>query len=262
ILFGMEQLVATPHLGASTSEAQENVALQVAEQMSDYLVDGAVTNALNMPSITAEEAPRLKPYMTLAEQLGGFMGQVIDSGIKAVTVEYEGDATQLNTRPIHAVILQSLLAPVLDESVNMVNAPVVAKERDIDCRDVKLNREGNYHTLIRLTVDTENRSRVIEGTLFADRQPRIVKVMGIDIEAQLGRTMLYVTNDDKPGFIGALGSILGDANINIANFNLGRSVQADGGALALIDVDEDVPQDVLAKICDLSYVRQAKVLRF
>ena len=262
-LFGHENFIATPHLGASTEEAQENVAVQVAEQMADYLVDGAVTNALNMPSVSADEAPRLRPYMKLAEQLGSFIGQVTESGIKMVDVEYEGHATAVLTSPLTSIILQSLLAPVLDVSVNMVNAETVAKERDIDVRETKHSREGDYTTLIRLTVTSEKATRVIEGTLFADGEPRIVHVMGMDVEAQLAPNMLFVTNQDVLGFIGALGTLLGEAGVNIANFNLGREAGADSnGALALIHVDEEISDELLAKVCALPNVRQAKALSF
>jgi D-3-phosphoglycerate dehydrogenase len=262
VLFGRDNLIATPHLGASTNEAQENVALQVAEQIADYLVDGAVTNALNMPSVTAEEAPRLRPYMKLAAQLGGFMGRIVEGNIACVDVEYEGLATELNTRPLNAIVLQSLLEPVLDLSVNMVNAPLIAREKGIEVTDKKLSREGDYLTLVRLSVNTQdNQTYSIAGTLFADRQPRIVNILGIDIEAQLGSHLLFVRNDDKPGFIGALGTILGDAGINIANFNLGR-VGPGQGAIALIDVDQPIPAEVLRRIEALPHMRQAKSLSF
>ncbi len=262
-LFGHENFVATPHLGASTEEAQVNVAVQVAEQMADYLVDGAVTNALNMPSVSAEEAPRLKPYMVLAEQLGSFIGQIAESGITQVDVEYVGHVTTLNTSPLTSIILQSLLAPVLDVSVNMVNAETVARDRDIDVCETKHSREGDYSTLIRLTVKSQRATRVIEGTLFADQKPRIVHVMGIDVEAQLAPNMLFVTNVDEPGFIGALGTILGEAGVNIANFNLGRaSSSADNGALALIHVDDEISQELLHKICGMPQVKLAKALSF
>ncbi len=262
ILFGRDNLIATPHLGASTEEAQENVALQVAEQIADYLIDGAVTNALNMPSVSAEEAPRLRPYMKLAEQLGSFMGQIVEGNIACVEVEYQGAATELNTRPLNAIVLQSLLAPVLDLAVNMVNAPVIAKEKGIEVTEKKLNREADYHTLVRLSVNTQdNNTYTIAGTLFADRQPRIVDILGIDIDAQLGKHLLFVRNDDKPGFIGALGTILGDAGVNIANFNLGR-VGPGQGAIALIDVDQAIGDDLLKKICELPHMRQAKSLSF
>ncbi len=258
-LFGLEQVIATPHLGASTSEAQENVAVQVAEQMSDYLLNGAVTNALNMPSVTAEEAPRLKPYMTLAEQLGSFVGQVTETSLKSVSVEYCGHVATLNTRPLTAVVLQGLLRPLM-ESVNMVNAPLVAKERDIEVREIKRDGPCSYATQIRLTVTTERRTRDLAGTLFEAR-PRITEIKGISVEAELGPHMLYVTNQDKPGFIGSLGRALGDAGINIATFHLGRAAPG-SDAIALVEVDQAVPAAVLKTVADLPHVVQVKALKF
>jgi D-3-phosphoglycerate dehydrogenase len=215
-----------------------------------------------MPSVTAEEAPRLRPYMNLAEQLGSFMGQIVEGNIACVEVEYQGGATELNTRPLNAIVLQSLLAPTLDLAVNMVNAPVIAKEKGIEVTEKKLNREADYHTLVRLSVNTQdNKTYTIAGTLFADRAPRIVDILGIDIDAQLGKHLLFVRNDDKPGFIGALGTILGNAGINIANFTLGR-VGPGQGAIALVDVDQPIGDDLLKQICALPHMRQAKSLSF
>jgi len=222
-LFGTPGLIATPHLGASTLEAQENVALQVAEQMSDFLIDGAVTNALNMPSVTAEEAPRLRPYMALVAQLGSFAGQLTEGALKGVTIEYCGHVSELNTRPLTAIALQALLAPQI-ETVNMVNAPILARERGIDVTEVKQDHCGGYHTMVRLTVVTDTYTRDVAGTLFSGDKPRLVSIKGIPIEAELGRHMLYFTNQDKPGFIGRVGTALGEAGVNIATFHLGRSV--------------------------------------
>ncbi|MBO6826074.1 MAG: phosphoglycerate dehydrogenase [Sneathiella sp.] len=260
ILFGMKNVVCTPHLGASTDEAQVNVAIQVAEQMADYLLVGSVTNALNMPSVTAEEAPKLKPYMELAKQLGGFAGQVTETGLKRVLVEYEGQAAGLNIKPLTSIILQGLLGPLLD-SVNMVNAPVVAKERGIDVTESINERAEDYHTLIRVTVTTEKRSRDIAGTLYGDNRPRIVSIKGINMEAELGPHMLYVTNQDKPGFIGALGSLLGEKGVNIATFHLGRHA-AEGEAIALIEVDSELDTDTIEKVNALPHVEQVKSLKF
>ena len=259
-LLGHEKLVATPHLGASTTEAQVNVAIQIAEQMSDYLLTGGVTNALNMPSMTAEEAPRLKPYMALAREIGAFAGQLARSGIKRVSIEYEGHVASLNTKPLSAVVLEGLLQPVL-ESVNMVNAPVLARERDIDVSEVVHEREGDYHTLIRLSVTTEKRTRTLAGTLFSNRAPRIVQVQDVPLEAELAENMLYIVNDDRPGFIGALGSALGKHGINIATFNLGRSPSG-GYAVCLIAVDQPIGKDVLDDVAALDYVQQATRLTF
>jgi D-3-phosphoglycerate dehydrogenase len=259
-LFGMEQVVATPHLGAATTEAQENVALQIAEQMSDYLNSGAVVNALNMPSVSAEDAPKLKPYMKLGGQIGSLAGQVIESGINSVTVEYEGHAADLNTRPISACLLEGLLAPLLS-GVNMINAPILARDRGIEVSEVRHERDGEYQTLIRLTVETANRTRTVAGTLFGGDKLRIVEVNGIKLEAELGRDMLYMVNKDKPGFIGRLGTVLGDAGVNIATFQLGRVSQG-SDALALIQIDGTLSDDVVSSLCELPDVVQAKALTF
>ncbi|MBM3482372.1 MAG: phosphoglycerate dehydrogenase [Alphaproteobacteria bacterium] len=258
-LFAMEQVICTPHLGASTSEAQENVAIQVAEQMSDYLLAGAVTNALNMPSVSADEMPRLKPYMKLAEQLGSFAGQLTETGLKAATIEYEGDAATVNTRPLTAVVLQGLLQPLMS-SVNMVNAPIVARERGIDIREVKREQAEDYMTMIRLTVTTERQTRSVAGTLFAGDKPRIIEIKGIHVEAELTPHMLYVTNNDKPGMIGALGKAIGDAGINIATFHLGRAAPG-GDAIALISVDGPVPEPVLDQLRALPNIVQVRALK-
>ncbi len=260
ILFNHPNVVTTPHLGAATTEAQLNVAIQVAEQMSDFLLQGAVSNAINMPAVTVEEAPRLRPYMKLADQLGTFVGQAEEGAIEKVIIEYEGHVATLNTRPLTAILLQGLLRPLLD-SINMVNAPIVAKERNIEVSEVKTDREGTYHTLIRLTIETADRKRDIAGTLFADHRPRIVEIKGIEIEAALGPHMLYVTNEDKPGMIGRLGSLLGDSGINIATFALGRAVQG-GDAIALIEIDGPIAPEILHQVQALPHVRQAKALVF
>jgi len=259
-LFGLPNLVCTPHLGASTDEAQVNVAIQVAEQMSDYLLDGAVVNALNMASVSAEDAPRLAPYMKLAEQLGSFAGQLTETDLKSVTIEYAGHAAELNTKPLSAAALQGLLSPMLD-SVNMVNAPVMASERGIELSEVRTERAGDYQTLIRLTVVTDKQTRSVTGTLFGGNNPRVIDVKGVPLEAELRSHMLYVTNEDKPGLIGLLGTVLGDAGLNIATFQLGRT-EAGGDAIALVEVDQAVPAEVLAKVAALPNVVQAKALNF
>jgi D-3-phosphoglycerate dehydrogenase len=259
-LFELEQVVVTPHLGASTVEAQEKVAVQIAEQMADHLSTGAVVNALNMPSVTAEEAPRLRPYMKLAGQLGSFAGQLTETGLRSATITYAGQVAALNTRPLTAALLQGLLAPLL-ESVNMVNAPSVARERNIAVTTIHQESIEGYQTLIRLTVSTERGERSVAGTLFHEQRPRLVEIRGIEVEAQLGPHMLYVRNDDQPGLIGALGSALGDAGVNIATFHLGRT-RPGGDAIALIEIDQTLPQDVLEQICALPHVLQCKRLRF
>ena len=259
-LFALEQVIATPHLGASTVEAQEKVAVQLAEQMADFLTTGAVSNALNLPAVTAEEALRLKPYMELARQLGSFAGQLTRSGLRAVKIEYEGQAAELNTRPLTAIALAALLSPWLD-SVNPVNAPVIARQRDIGVSEVKHNRPSDYLTLIRLTVTTDRQVRDVAGTLFGGSRPRLVEIKGIPIEAELGRHMLYVTNHDKSGFIGRLGTLLGEAGINIATFHLGR-LSPGAEAICLIEVDEPVSALVLEQVRASKDVIQAQTLLF
>jgi D-3-phosphoglycerate dehydrogenase len=259
-LFGMPNLVCTPHLGASTAEAQENVAVQIAEQMSDYLLSGAVTNALNMPSLSAEDAKRLGPYMKLAEQLGSFAGQLTRTGLRGVTIEYEGHVAELNTRPLTQVALTGLLKPMLD-SVNMVNAPVLARQRDVDIREVKDETPGDYQTLIRLTVKTERQERAVAGTLFGGDKPRIVEIKGIQIEAQLAPHMLYTTNEDKPGVISALTGLLAEEGINIGAFHLGRTGPG-GDAIALIELDAEIEKGTLDKVRELPLITRAERLRF
>jgi D-3-phosphoglycerate dehydrogenase len=259
VLFGAENFVATPHLGASTNEAQENVALQVAEQMSDYLLTGAVSNALNSPSVTAEEAPRLKPFVALAEKLGAFAGQMVDFGVKAIDIAYEGDVAALNTRPLTAAALAGVMRPMLAE-VNMVSAPAVAKERGITVSESRQDDSPIYESLIRITVTTEKGKRSFAGSVLAG-MPRIIEVKSMDLDAPFAPTMLYVNNLDKPGFIGSLGALLADAGVNIATFNLGR-VSAGEDAIALVGVDQEPTEALLTSIQTLPNVKEARTLRF
>ncbi len=260
VLFGAPNLVCTPHLGASTLEAQENVALQVAEQMSDYLNTGAVVNSLNMPNVSAEDAPRLAPYLKLAENLGSFAGQLTETGIKAISVEYEGAVAALNVKPLTQAVLTGLLRPQL-EAVNMVNAPIIARERGVDVAEVKHERDSDYQTKITVTVTTERRTRGVSGTLFGGSKPRLVNIKGIEIEGEFAPHMLYITNEDKPGFIGRLGALLGDSKVNIATFHLGRD-KPGGDAIALVSVDSAISPDLLTRIAALEGVTQAKALSF
>src|SRR5690349_5110500 len=259
-LFGTPNFVATPHLGASTNEAQVNVALQVAEQLADYLVTGGVTNALNVPSLSAEEAPKLKPYMALAEKLGSLVGQLTTGSIPRISIHTEGAASELNIKPIVAAVLSGFLR-VQSDSVNMVNAPFLAKERGIEVREIKTEREGDYHTLIRVSVKTDDGERSVAGTLFSNSEPRLVELLGIKVEAELAGNMMYIVNEDAPGFIGRLGTLLGENAINIGTFNLGRR-EAGGEAVLLLSVDSPVSAEVLDKASNLPGVRRVKALAF
>ncbi len=259
VLFGAPNFIATPHLGASTNEAQENVALQVAEQMSDYLLTGAVTNALNSPSVTADEAPKLKPFVALAEKLGAFAGQMVDFGIKAIDLAYEGEVAALNVKPLTATALAGLLRPMLSE-VNMVSAPAVAKERGITVSESRQEDSPVYDSLMRITVTTELGKRAFAGTLIGGT-PRVVEVKGMELDAAFQPAMLYVSNLDKPGFIGALGGLLADAGINIATFNLGRRAAGED-AICLVGVDQAPDEAVLAKVKGLAHVKEVRALVF
>jgi D-3-phosphoglycerate dehydrogenase len=259
-LFGTPGFISTPHLGASTNEAQVNVAIQVAEQMSDFLLLGGVVNAINMPSLSAEEAPRLRPYMALAEKLGRLIGQVLGENVRSVSVEVEGAAAELNQKPITGAVLAGLMGSYSD-SVNMVNAPFLAKERGLDVREVRHEREGDYHTLVSVTVGTPHGEQRVAGTLFGNKAPRLVEMFGVGVEAELTGAMLYIVNTDEPGFIGRLGTALGEAGINIATFNLGRRA-AGGEAVALIAVDGEVPSRVADQLSALPGVREVVPLHF
>ena len=259
-LFGAPNLVCTPHLGAATTEAQENVALQVAEQMSDYLLRGAVSNALNMPSITAEEAPLLTPFVTLAEKLGSFAGQLTETGILGVRIEFEGNVAEMNLKALTAAAVTGLMRPLLQD-VNMVSAPTIARDRGISVEEVRREQQGAYENYIRLTVKTERQERSVAGTVFSDGKPRIIQVKGINLESDFADHMLYVTNEDKPGFIGGLGTLLGESGVNIANFTLGRR-EAGGEAICIVEVDGAPAPETLKRIEALPLVTQAKALAF
>ena len=259
VLFGAPNFIATPHLGAATGEAQENVALQVAEQMSDYLLTGAVSNALNSPSVTADEAPKLRPYVALAEKLGAFAGQMVDVGLKGIDIAFEGDVASLNVKPLTAAALAGLLRPMLAE-VNMVSAPAVAKERGITVSESRQEMSPVYDNLMRITVITEMGRRSFAGTVVAGA-PRIVEVKGMELDAAFAPAMLYINNLDKPGFIGALGNLLGETGVNIATFNLGR-VAAGDDAIALVGVDQAPDDALIAKIRALPHVKEARALTF
>ena len=259
-LFGTPNFICTPHLGASTTEAQVNVALQVAEQMGEFLTTGGVTNALNMPSLSAEEAPKLKPYMALAERLGSLVGQLAHDNLTKIAIEVEGAAAQLNQKPITGAVLAGLMKQY-SQTVNMVNAPFLAKERGLDVREVRHDREGIYHTLVRVTVGTAQGDRSVAGTLFGNGEPRLVEIFGIGIEADLAGDMLYIVNTDAPGFIGSIGTLLGKAGINIGTFHLGRR-EAGGEAVLLLSVDSPVSEAVLAEARTVPGVRTVRALKF
>ncbi|WP_411889105.1 phosphoglycerate dehydrogenase [Yoonia sp. SDW83-1] len=259
-LFNLPNVVVTPHLGAATTEAQENVALQVAEQMSDYLLTGAVQNALNMPSVTAEEAKVMGPWIKLSGHLGNFIGQMTDEPIKAINILFDGEASEMNLKALTAATVAGIMK-CGNPDVNMVSAPVIAKERGIKISTTKQDQSGAFEGYIKVTVVTEKRERSIAGTVFSDGKPRFIQIKGINIDAEIGAHMLYTTNEDVPGIIGALGTTMGSHDVNIANFTLGRST-AKGEAIALLYVDEPVPSAAIKALEDTGLFKQVKPLTF
>ena len=259
-LFNMPNVVCTPHLGAATTEAQENVALQVAEQMADYLLTGAVTNALNMPSVTAEEAKIMGPWIKLSGHLGNFIGQMTDEPIKAINILFDGEASDMNLKALTAATIAGIMKKV-NPDTNMVSAPVIAKERGIQVSTTKQDQSGSFDGYVKVTVVTASSERSVAGTVFSDGKPRFIQIKGINIDAEIGAHMVYTTNEDVPGIIGALGQTLGENGVNIANFTLGRAA-VKGEAIALLYVDEPVPAPALKALADTNLFQQIKTLTF
>ena len=259
-LFNLPNVVCTPHLGAATTEAQENVAVQVAEQMSDYLLTGAVTNALNMPSVTAEEAKIMGPWLALAGHLGAFIGQMTSEPIKAINILYDGTVSSMNLAALNCGVVAGIMKAG-NPDVNMVSAPVIAEERGIKISTTNQNKSGVFDAYIKVTVVTETRERSVAGTVFSDGKPRFIQIKGINVDAEIGRHMLYTTNDDVPGIIGVLGSTMGKNNVNIANFTLGRASEG-GQAIALLYVDVPVSDVVLAELQATGKFNQVSHLEF
>ena len=258
-LFNLPNVVVTPHLGAATTEAQENVALQIAEQMSDYLLTGAVTNALNMPSVTAEEAKIMGPWIKLAGHLGNFTGQMTDEPITAINILFDGVVSDMNLKALTAATIAGIKKANPD--TNMVSAPVIAKERGIQISTTKQDRSGAFDGYVKVTVVTGKRERSVAGTVFSDGKPRFIQIKGINVDAEIGSHMLYTTNEDVPGIIGTLGQTMGTLGVNIANFTLGRAA-AKGEAIALLYVDEPVPAPAIKALEATGLFRQVKPLTF
>ncbi|MEL6585387.1 MAG: NAD(P)-dependent oxidoreductase, partial [Pseudomonadota bacterium] len=259
-LFNLPNVVVTPHLGASTTEAQENVALQVAEQMSDYLLTGAVTNALNMPSVTAEEAKIMGPWIKVADHLGAFVGQMTDEPIKAIDIIYNGTTAAMNLDALNCSAIAGVMKAT-NPDVNMVSAPVLARERGVEIATTKQDKTGVFDGYIKLIVKTATRERSIAGTVFSDGKPRFIQIKGINIDAEVGAHMLYTTNQDKPGIIGTLGQTMGENGVNIANFTLGRSDRGQE-AIALLYLDDQPPAPVLDKLRGTGLFQSVAPLQF
>ncbi len=259
-LFGLPNVVCTPHLGAATVEAQEKVALQVAEQMSDYLLTGAVANAINMPSVTAEEAQIMGPWLKLAGHLGDFVGQMSDEPIKSIAICHDGCVADMNISALNCAVIAGILKSA-NPDVNMVSAPVIAKERGIKISTTNQDKSGIFEGYIKVTVVTDSLERSVAGTVFSDGKPRFIQIKGINIDAEIGPYMLFTTNEDVPGIIGTLGKTLGEHNLNIANFTLGRSAVG-GEAIGLLYLDGPVTAEVINDLKCTGRFRQVKPLAF
>jgi len=259
-LFNLPNVVVTPHLGAATTEAQENVALQVAEQISDYLNNGAVSNAINMPSITAEEAPILGPFVKLAQHLGAFAGQLTDEPITEINIKYDGKVAKMNTKALASAAIAGVMQ-AQNPDVNMVSAPVIAMDRGIKVSNTTQEKSGVFDSYIKLTVKTKKRERSIAGTVFSDGKPRFIQIKGINIDAEVGPYMLYTTNEDVPGIIGTLGQTMGEHGVNIANFTLGRKATG-GDAIALLYLDDTPNVNAMESLRKTGMFQTVSALRF
>lgn len=258
-LLTLNNVICTPHLGAATEEAQENVAIAIAEQVVDYLVNGVIRNAVNFPSVPADQVSRLKPYLTLAERMGSFASQVIDGAVTEMTIEYRGEAASLNTAPVTIAALKGFLTPILEETVNFVNAPVIARERGIEVKETKSSDAGDYLSMIVLRVKADGKESYLAGTLMGKMEPRIVKINKFPVEIVPEGTLLFMYNNDKPGVIGNIGSYLGQRNINIARMHFGRET-AGGTAISVVSIDVPVTQAQLEEIKKMPNILSVKLV--
>ncbi len=258
-LLTLDNVICTPHLGAATEEAQENVAVAISEQVVDYLVNGVIRNAVNFPSVPADQVLKLKPYLTLSESLGSFASQVFEGAVTEVTIEYGGEASTLNIAPMNIALLKGFLAPILEETVNFVNAPVIAKERGITVKEVKSAEGGDYQSMIFLRVKAGGKENTLAGTLLGRTDPRIVRINDFPVEIVPKGNMLFMYNNDRPGVIGNIGSFLGKCGINIARMHFGRET-AGGMAISVVSIDTPVTHAQLEEIRKIPNILSVKVV--
>ena len=256
-LLTLENLICTPHLGASTEEAQENVALAVAEQIADYLVHGTIRHAVNFPSIPSDQVPRLQPYINLAEKLGSFSCQIFEGGATEIIVEYYGDAATINSAPVTIAALKGYLSPILLETVNFVNAPFIAKERGIEVKESKSSDAGDFFSKITIRIKARNKESYVSGTLYSKKDPRVIEIDNFKVEIAPEGELLLMYNNDKPGVIGNIGNLLGKNNINIARMHFGRE-SAGGMAISVVSLDERPGPEVLDQLKALPNILSIK----
>lgn len=256
-LLELDNVVCTPHLGAASEEAQENVAIAVAEQVVDYLIYGTIRNAVNFPSVSADLLPKLQPYINLAERMGSFLSQSFDGGINEIIVEYRGEVTELKLEPITIAVLKNILTPILEETVNFVNAPFIARERGIEVKEITSADAGDYHSMLTVKIRAGNKENSVTGILQGKQYPRIIRVDNFAIEVVPEGEMLVLSNIDKPGVIGNIGTLLGKNNINIARMQFGRE-KPEGRAISVVSIDTPVSDEILSEIKKLPNVLSVK----
>lgn len=259
-LLTLDSVVTTPHLGASTREAQENVAVAVAEQIVDYLVHNTIRNAINFPSIPSDQVAKLNPYINLAERLGCFAAQMFEGGVTEITIEYKGDAADIDTAPVTIAALKGFLTPILEETVNFVNAPLIARERGIEIKEIKSTDQGDYQSMIALRINAKKKTSYFAGTLYGKKDPRIVFVDSFKVEIIPTGELLFMYNNDKPGVIGNIGSLLGKNKINIARMHFGRETPG-GTAISVVSIDSPASPALLKKIKELPNILSVKQIR-
>src|SRR2546426_4202975 len=265
-LIGLSNLIATPHVAGSTAEAQEEVGTQVAVEIKDYLADGIIRNAVNLPALSADQYRRVRPYLELAERLRSLVSQAAETRPARIRIRYAGEVAEVGTHLLRSAVLAGVLNAVLDEKVNIVNAPAVAAARGLTVEEETRRREHGFpNTLEVSAVPAKSRSApgfTAEGTVLHDGSPRVLQIEGIPLEAQLEGTILYLRNRDEPGVIGQIGTTLGKLGVNIATFALGRrEAQRGADAVSLVRVDGEVSASILGPIRGISAITEAKLVR-
>ena len=256
-LLELDNFICTPHLGASTADAQENVAIAVSHQLVDYLLYGTIRNAVNFPSVSADALPLMQPYINLAEKMGGFLSQIFEGGIEKITLEYRGEVAGLSLEPITVAALKGILAPILEETVNYINAQVIAKERGIEVEEITTEDAGNYHSMMIIRIKSGSKESKVAGVLHGKKDPRIIAINNFQVEVVPEGEMLVLSNNDKPGVIGGIGTVLAKHKINISRMQFGRENKG-GKAMSVVSVDAAVSKEILAEIKKLPNVLSVK----
>jgi D-3-phosphoglycerate dehydrogenase / 2-oxoglutarate reductase len=259
-LLKCDNCIATPHLGASTSEAQVNVAIEIAENVRNALLGRGIVNAANYPSLTAEAYKALEPYIDLAERMGKFAGQLVNGRINGIKVVYSGALIKYKVEPVTMALVNGILSPVLGDMINSINSLDVAKDRGINVQETLSNKEEEFVNLVNVEISTDQDSLTVWRTLSGNNQPRIVKVNKVYVEATPGGYMLFINNNDKPGIVGAVGSILAQDNINIAGITFGRETPG-GLAISVVNVDSEASTATIEKIKKTKNILFAKMIK-